>query len=77
MAINVIGTRRLRDELASVLEELERVGEIVVTQRGRGKAVLVEFDRYNALLDRLEYLEDSLDAMEADRDGAVPVNDLS
>jgi prevent-host-death family protein len=76
MAINVIGARQLRDELARVLSELGRVGEIVVTQRGQGRAVLMDFDRYNELLDRLEYLEDSLDAMEGSREGAIPVEDI-
>jgi prevent-host-death family protein len=72
----MIGARQLRSELARVLNELDRVGEVVVTQRGRGKAVLVDFDRYNALLERLEYLEDSLDAVEGSREGAVPVEEL-
>jgi prevent-host-death family protein len=76
MAINVVGARQLRSELARVLEELSAVGEVVVTQRGHGKGVLVDFDRYNALLDRLEYLEDSLDAAEGRREGAVPVEEL-
>lgn len=76
MGITVVGTRQLRSELARVLEELTETGEVLVTQRGRGKAVLVDFDRYNALLDRLGYLEDSLDAAEGRREGAVPVKDL-
>ena len=76
MAITIVGTRQLRSELARVLDELTETGEVLVTQRGQGKAVLVDFDRYNALLDRLEFLEDSLDAMEGRREGAVPVEDL-
>ncbi|MBI2238150.1 MAG: type II toxin-antitoxin system Phd/YefM family antitoxin [Actinobacteria bacterium] len=77
MALRAIGVRQLRDELASVMEELSEVGVIIITQRGEGKAVLVELDRYNQLLDRLEFLEDSLDALEGQREGAVPVRELS
>lgn len=73
MAIRVMGVRQLRDELASVLDELGTVGEIVVTQRGEGRAVLVELQRYNDLIERVEYLEDSLDALEARRSGAKPL----
>lgn len=76
MALRVIGVRQLRDELASVMDELSVVGEIIVTQRGEGKAVLMELDRYNQLIDRLEYLEDSLDALEATWEGALPVVEL-
>ena len=74
--LKVVGTRQLRDELASVMSELNRFGEIVITQRGEGKAVLMDLDRYNRLMERLEYLEDSLDAVEDPRQGAVPVAEL-
>lgn len=76
MVIRVMGVRQLRDELASVLDELSTVGEVVVTQRGEGKAVLVELQRYNDLIERVEYLEDSLDALEARRGGAKRIQDL-
>jgi prevent-host-death family protein len=77
MAVKVIGVRQLRDELASVMDEVARLGEVVITQRGEGKAVLMDLDRYNELIDRLEYLEDSLDALEGQRQGAVPVTELA
>ena len=76
MVIRVMGVRQLRDELASVLDELTTVGEVVVTQRGEGRAVLVELQRYNDLIERVEYLEDSLDALEARRNGAKRLQDL-
>ena len=77
MVIKIVGSRQLRDELASVLDELSEVGEIIVTQRGRGRAVMMDLDRYNQLIDRLEYLEDSLDAAEYDREGAVPAREFN
>jgi len=76
MGLRVIGVRQLRDELASVMEELSAADAIVITQRGEGRAVLVELERYNQLIDRLEYLEDSIDAMTAERDGAIPAEDF-
>lgn len=76
MSVEVIGTRQLRDELATTLERLGEVGEMVVTQRGEGRAVLVELERYRQLIDRLEYLEDTVDALEGEREGAVSVDEL-
>ena len=76
MAIKVIGVKDLRDRLAPVLAELREVEEVVVTERGEGRAVLVDLERYNDLVDRLEFLEDSVAALEAEREGAVPVGEL-
>src|SRR6266542_4143484 len=76
MSVTVVGTRQLRDELASVLERLSELEEVVITQRGEGKAVLVDLTRYNQLVERLEYLEDTLDAVQGEREGAVPIEDL-
>lgn len=76
MSVTVVGTRQLRDELASVLERLSELEEVVITQRGEGKAVLLDLTRYNQLVERLEYLEDTLDAVQGEREGAVPVQEL-
>ena len=76
MAIRVVGVRQLRDELASVLEDLASHDEVIVTQRGEGRAVLIALGRYNELIERLEYLEDSLAAAEASWQGARPLRDV-
>jgi prevent-host-death family protein len=76
MTVRVIGVRQLRDELASVMDELGRFGQVVITLRGEGRAVLMALERYNELIERLEYLEDTLDAVEGEREGAVTVADL-
>jgi len=74
--MEVIGTRQLRDELASTLERLGDIEELLVTQRGESRAVLVDVVRYRQLLERLEYLEDTVDALEGKRDGAVSIDEL-
>lgn len=76
MATKVIGVRQLRDELAALLGQLSELDEIIVTQRGAGRAALVDLDRYQQLRDRVEYLEDSLDALAGEREGAVPIDEL-
>jgi PHD/YefM family antitoxin component YafN of YafNO toxin-antitoxin module len=38
---------------------------LYVSKRGRLAGVLVDVDRYAELLDRLEYLEDSISALQA------------
>ena len=72
----MIGSRQLRDELASFMDDLSEVTAIIVTFRGEGRAVLLAFDRYNEMIDRLEYLEDSLDAAQASWAGAVPLGEI-
>jgi hypothetical protein len=47
---------------------------IYVSKRGRLSGVLVDVDRYAELIERLEYVEDSLAALQArdERDATVP-----
>jgi prevent-host-death family protein len=77
MATKVIGVRQLRGELAPLLAQLSDLDEVIVTQRGEGRAALVDLERYDQLRDRVEYLEDSLDALEGEREGAVAIDDLT
>jgi len=76
VATTIIGTRQLRDELASVIDRLGETGQVIITQRGEGRAVLLDLDRYDELVERLEYLEDTVDALEGERQGAVPAAHL-
>jgi PHD/YefM family antitoxin component YafN of YafNO toxin-antitoxin module len=76
MSIRAVSTTRLRGELASTIEALSEVSAIIVTLHGHGRAVMMDLDRYNRLVDRIEYLEDSIAAIEAPREGAVPLDEL-
>lgn len=60
----VVTTEDLRARLGHELDALKDE-EIYVSKRGRLAGVLVDVDRYNELLDRIDYLEDSLAALEA------------
>jgi PHD/YefM family antitoxin component YafN of YafNO toxin-antitoxin module len=65
----------LRARLGRELDALRESEEAVyITKRGRLAAVLLDPDRYAELVGRLEYLEDTLAALQArdERDAAVP-----
>jgi prevent-host-death family protein len=71
----IVTAEDLRARLGRELDAL-REGEeaLYVSKRGRLAGVLIDADRYADLLDRLEYLEDSLAALQArdERGAAVP-----
>jgi prevent-host-death family protein len=65
----------LRARLGRELDALRESEEVLyVSKRGRLTGVLLDADRYADLLERLEFLEDSLAALQArdERDAAVP-----
>ncbi len=64
VAFDVIAIAELRAKLADVLERLDaRERPLYVTQRGQARAVLLPVKKYEALLEQIEYLDDSLEAM--------------
>jgi prevent-host-death family protein len=65
----------LRARLGRELDALrDSEDALYVSKRGRLTGVLLDADRYADLLERLEFLEDSLAALQArdERDAAVP-----
>ena len=60
----VIPISELRKRQASVLAALEK-GPAILTQHGKGAAVLLSLDAYTRLLEELEDLYDAMDAFEA------------
>jgi prevent-host-death family protein len=71
----VVSSEDLRARLGRELDALRATDEAVyVSKRGRLAGVLLGVDRYAELVDRLEYLEDSLAALRAreERESAVP-----
>ena len=64
MATEIVTVSELKAKLASIVAQLEAEGvPVYVTQHGKPKAVLVQYQEYEALLEKLEDLEDTL-AME-------------
>lgn len=71
----IVTAENLRAKLGRELDALRESEEAVyVSKRGRLAGVLIDPDRYAELMDRLEYLEDSLAALQAreERDAALP-----
>src|SRR5881628_450650 len=63
MANDFITVARLRAEMADVLGRLGHDGPLYLTQRGKPRAVLLDVDEYRALIEQLEHLDDSLEAL--------------
>ena len=75
----IVTAEDLRARLGRELDALrEHDDALYVSKRGRLAGVLIDVDRYAELLDRLEYLEDSLAALQArdERDVAVSWADV-
>ena len=63
VANEFITVARLRAEMADVLGRLGHNGPLYLTQRGKPRAVLLDIDEYRALIEQLEHLDDSLEAL--------------
>ena len=62
----IVTAEDLRAKLGRELDALrESEDALYVSKRGRLTGVLIDIDRYAELLDRLDYLEDSLAALQA------------
>lgn len=71
----IVTAEDLRAKLGRELDALRESEEVLyVSKRGRLAGVLLDPDRYAELMDRLEYLEDSLAALQArdEREAALP-----
>jgi PHD/YefM family antitoxin component YafN of YafNO toxin-antitoxin module len=71
----IVTAEDLRARLGRELDALkESEDALYVSKRGRLAGVLVDPERYAELLDRLDFLEDSLSALQAreERDVSVP-----
>jgi PHD/YefM family antitoxin component YafN of YafNO toxin-antitoxin module len=71
----IVTAEDLRARLGRELDALKESEEaLYVSKRGRLAGVLVDPERYAELLDRLDFLEDSLSALQAreERDASVP-----
>lgn len=60
----------LEEELSTILDDLRRADDVTPTRVSFAK------ERILRLVDRLEWIEDSLSAMNADRTAAVNIRDI-
>tara|TARA_B100001971_G_C17779095_1_gene328832 strand:+ start:117 stop:383 length:267 start_codon:yes stop_codon:yes gene_type:complete len=79
MATKIITVSELKTTLAAVMGRLEAQGlPVYVTQHGKPKAVLVSYPEYEALLEKLDDLEDLVamkEAMESPEDEAMSLEE--
>lgn len=70
----IVTAEDLRARLGRELDALRESDEaLYVSKRGRLAGVLVDVDRYAELLDRVDYLEDSLAALQARAEAELAV----
>jgi PHD/YefM family antitoxin component YafN of YafNO toxin-antitoxin module len=73
--VRIIPADDLRASLGRELDALRSTeGAVYISKRGRLAAVMLDPDRYAELIERLDYLEDSIAALQArdERDQSVP-----
>ncbi len=79
MATKIITVSDLKTSLATVIANLEAHGvPVYVTQHGKPKVVLVSYPEYEALMEKLENLEDILamkEAMESPEEESITLDE--
>lgn len=79
MATRIVTVSELKVRLGALMAELEEQGvPLYVTQHGKPKAVLSRYDEYEALLRKIEDMEDLLamkESLAAPDDEAVSLED--
>ena len=79
MPTRIVTVSELKVRLGALMAELEGQGiPLYVTQHGKPKAVLARYDEYEALLKKVEDLEDILtmkDSLSAPQEEAVSLDD--
>ncbi len=79
MPTRIVTVSELKIKLGALMAELEEQGiPLYITQYGKPKAVLASYDEYEALLRKVEDLEDLLamkDSLSAPEDEAIILED--
>ncbi|HCG98601.1 MAG TPA: type II toxin-antitoxin system prevent-host-death family antitoxin [Actinobacteria bacterium] len=77
MAIKILPASEVRGQLSSILKRLaEDKAPVYITQYGRAKAVLMDIERYDALMQLLEDLEDIREFRIAEGEAAQDFEEL-
>jgi prevent-host-death family protein len=79
MPTRIVTVSELKTKLGAMMAELEERGiPLYVTQHGKPKAVLARYDEYEAMLKKLEDLEDLLamkESLAAPEEEAISLGD--
>ena len=66
MATRIVTVSELKAKLASIVAQLGAEGvPVYVTQHGKPKAVVVKYEEYEAMLEKMDDLEDALAMQQA------------
>ncbi|MDI6816063.1 MAG: type II toxin-antitoxin system Phd/YefM family antitoxin [Actinomycetota bacterium] len=77
MAIKILPASEVRGQLSGILKRLaEDKAPIYITQYGKAKAVLMDIERYDALMQLLEDLEDIREFRIAEGEAAQDFEEL-
>ncbi|MDR1431553.1 MAG: type II toxin-antitoxin system Phd/YefM family antitoxin [Propionibacteriaceae bacterium] len=71
----IVPISEAKPRLAALIDKSE-TEDVILTRRGRAAAVLISADRYSDLLDRVEDLEDSIAAAQAQDEPASPAEEV-
>jgi len=70
----VVTADDLRSQLGHELDQLRSIEDVLfVSKRGRLAAVLIDVEQYRTMVERAEYLEDSLAALQAREEGDLAI----
>ncbi len=79
MTTRILTVSELKTKLGALMAELDEKGiPLYITQHGKPKAVMARYDEYEALLKRIEDLEDLLamkEALAAPEEEAISLKD--
>ena len=77
MGVKIKGATRVRRDFTNALDEVALNGEpLYITHRGEPKAVLIGYEQFEALLTKLEELEDALALHERRDEPARPLEEF-
>jgi prevent-host-death family protein len=77
MSVNIMPISDLRRKAASVIDAVQRSGDVVyITQYGRPVVVMVDYERYEQLVAQLEDLSDMASLEAAAGEAARPYADF-
>lgn len=77
MATRIMGATKVRRHFTEILDNIGEAAEpLYITHRGEPRAVLVGYDQFERLIERLEDLDDLLEIYEASHEPTRPLEEF-